>query len=157
MAGRRRFLKAGLLGTALLALGGSYLVLTRNPEQEQRTVLDALVPALLLTAPGFDPSKRSQVVEMVQMAIRGLPLHAQQELDQLFGLLASKPGQWLAGVPAWSEATPEQLASFLTGWRHHKVDLFKVGYQALHDLVCGTYYSDESTWAALGYGGPLSL
>jgi hypothetical protein len=32
-----------------------------------------------------------------------------------------------------------------------------VGYHALHDLVAGAYYADESTWAYTGYTGPIKL
>jgi hypothetical protein len=32
-----------------------------------------------------------------------------------------------------------------------------VGYQAMHDLVLGSWYADASSWDAIGYPGPTKL
>jgi hypothetical protein len=161
MAGRRRFLKVGLIGLSLLGAGGAFLALTRDPTRERRTVLEGLIPAMLAGALPNDSTQQKSAVERtrltVETAIAGLSPSAQSEIAQLFALLASKPGQWLAGVSSWDQASPKELAQFLNSWRNHKVGLFQVGYQALHDLITGSYYADKSNWELLGYPGPINL
>jgi hypothetical protein len=102
------------------------------------------------------PQQCGQALEHTLAAIDGLPATTRRELDQLFGLLASHPGRWLAGLD-WERATSEQVAAFLQRWRTSSFDLFVVGYQAMHDLVLGAWYADPSSWAAIGYPGPPKL
>jgi hypothetical protein len=85
-----------------------------------------------------------------------LPAPTRADLDQLFGLLSSHPGRWLTGFD-WRDAAPAQVDAFLQRWRTSSIDLFVVGYQALHDLVLGSWYADPSTWDAIGYPGPTKL
>ncbi len=49
------------------------------------------------------------------------------------------------------------MSAFLARWRDHRVALLQSGYQALHDLVAGAWYSDPSAWPAIGYPGPIAL
>jgi hypothetical protein len=95
-------------------------------------------------------------VERVRIAIAGLPLATQQELQDLFGLLCTAPARrLLAGLPSWHGATPAQLAGFLDSWRLHRFALLRQAYQGLHALILGSWYADPSSWAAIGYPGPL--
>ncbi len=161
MAGRRRFFKVGLIGLGLLSAGGALLAVTRDPAKERKTVLDGVIPALLEGVLPSDAAAQKTMIEKtrlaVETAIAGLAPSAQNEIAQLFALLASKPGQWLAGVSSWDQATSKELNAFLTAWRYHKVGLFQVGYLALHDLVTGSFYAEQSNWERLGYPGPLAL
>jgi hypothetical protein len=161
MAGRRRFFKVGLIGLSLLGAGGAFLAVTRDPAKERKTVLDGVIPAMLAGALPSEASKQKTAIEQtrvaVETAIAGLSPSAQSEIAQLFALLASKPGQWLAGVSSWDQASPKEMGDFLSAWRHHKVGLFQVGYQALHDLITGSYYAEASNWESLGYPGPINL
>jgi hypothetical protein len=161
MAGRRRFLKVGLVGLGLLGAGGALLAVTRDSAKERKTVLMGVIPAMLAGALPSDSGKQQSAIEQtrlaVETAIAGLSPSAQTEIAQLFALLASKPGQWLAGVSSWDQASPKELAEFLGGWRNHKVGLFQVGYQALHDLITGSYYADIANWEQLSYPGPINL
>jgi hypothetical protein len=127
---------------------------------DANALLTALVPAVIgrpgaaLSAPQI-----AAAVERVKGAIANLPLSVQDEIGELFGLLANGAFRRLAaGVPApWAQATPADTANFLQSWRTHSLGLLQVGYHALHDLVAGSYYADESTWAAIGYSGPIKL
>lgn len=157
MTSRRRFFKVGIVGAGLLAAGGAFLYANHDPVAQRRTVLTGVVAGILSGVDGLTAARIQSTVLNIEKAIAGLAPHAQTEIAQLFALLASSPGRWLAGVDQWDSADPEKMRSFLTEWRHHKIALFQVGYQALHDLVTGTYYSDETTWQSIGYAGPLKL
>ncbi len=161
MAGRRRFLKVGLIGLGLLGAGGAFLAITRDPAKERKTVLESVIPAMLAGVLPSETAKQKTIIEQtrvaVEVAIAGLSPSTQSEIAQLFGLLASKPGQWLAGVSSWDQASPKELGEFLSGWRNHKVGLFQVSYHALHDLITGSYYAEKNNWELLGYPGPINL
>lgn len=158
---RRSFLKAGLLGGLALVAGGAVYRQLRPSapqrfalDQQGRIMLAALVPAIT----GYSPAKPEldAAIERVAAAINGLPLRTQKEISDLFGLLAMAPTRrLLAGVPAWGEATPEQLADFLQSWRTHRTEMLQTAYHGLHDLVIGGWYAEPSTWAAIGYPGPM--
>ncbi|MEC5163654.1 MULTISPECIES: hypothetical protein [unclassified Janthinobacterium] len=166
---RRSFLKVGVVGALVLAGGGAVYRLVRGPTPPGRFVLDgaagaalaAIAPAMLGSAVPAGPAPRAAAVaavsERVNQAILGLPLATQQEVQDLFGLLALAPARrFVAGVPGgWAEATPAQLAAFLQSWRTHRFAALQSAYHALHDLVIGAWYSDPGNWAAIGYPGPI--
>jgi hypothetical protein len=108
-----------------------------------------------------DPSARAQAIhataERVHQTILGLPLATQKEVQDLFGLLALAPARrLLAGVSHdWADASLEEVTAFLQDWRTHRLTLLRSAYQALHDLVLGSWYSDSTHWAAIGYPGPI--
>lgn len=158
---RRTFLKAGLLGGAALAAGGAVYRHLRPAvpqrfalDQQGRLMLAALVPAITgLTPP---PPALEAGIARVAGAVAALPLRVQKEISDLFGLLSMAPTRrLLAGVPPWQDATPAEVAAFLQGWRTHRTQMLQSAYHGLHDLVIGAWYADPSTWAAIGYPGPL--
>jgi hypothetical protein len=161
---RRSFLKVGLLGTFALAAAGGLYRLTRAPElplafamdDEARSVLTAIVPAMLKDAVST-PADLNAAITRINDAIIGLPLSAQKEIQDLFALLALGPSRrLLAGIPDdWRQAKQEDVVAFLQNWRVSRIALFQGAYLGLHDLVTGSWYSHESTWAAIGYPGPI--
>lgn len=166
---RRRFLKTGLAGALALAAGGAIYRAVRGPaplgrfqlDGAARTVLTAVVPAMLAGAMPAEPAERAAVtaatVERVGAAVAALPLATQKEVQDLFGLMALGPARrWLAGVPgSWEEASPAALQDFLVSWRFHRLQLLQSAYLALHDLILGAWYADPARWAAIGYPGPI--
>ncbi|SDA77025.1 hypothetical protein SAMN03159300_10964 [Janthinobacterium sp. 344] len=166
---RRSFLKLGVLGACALAAGGAAYRLVRGPAPPGRFVLDggaraalaAIVPAMLGDAlPAQAPARTTALdgaIAGVDTAIRGLPLAAQQEVQDLFGLLALAPARrFVAGVQGgWPDAEPAQVAAFLQAWRTHRLATLQTAYLALHDLILGAWYADAAHWAAIGYPGPL--
>jgi hypothetical protein len=165
---RRTFLKVGAFAAVMLAAaGGIYRVV--HPPQPQRFALDgearaalhAIVPAIMAGALPRDPAARSaairDTIDGVQQAILGLPLATQKEIQDLFGLLALAPARRvLAGVSGgWANASPEQVSAFLEDWRAHRLGLLRSAYGAMHDLVLGAWYANPSSWAAIGYPGPI--
>lgn len=164
---RRTLLKVGFAGGALLAAAGgaAWLLRRGGPDaatsDDTRIVLRAAMPALLADALPTEPPARAQALEgalaRTLATIGGLPLPTRNELGQLFSLLVSAPGRWLAGVDRWDNADVAQVSAWLQRWRTHTFDLYQVAYHALHDLTLGSYYADPSTWDAIGYPGPIRL
>ena len=166
---RRSFLKLGVLGACALAAGGAAYRLVRGPAPPGRFVLDgearaalaAIVPAMLGSALPQEATARGTALDGaiagVDTAIRGLPLAVQQEVQDLFGLLALAPARrFVAGVQGgWSGADPAQVAAFLPSWRTHRLATLQTAYLARHDLILGAWYADAARWAAIGYPGPL--
>ena len=166
---RRTFLKVGALSALALAAGGGIYRATRAPaalqrfqlEGEARAVIDAIIPAMLAGAlPAAAPARGAAIAATtghVHQAILGLPLSAQKEVQDLFGLLALAPARrFLAGVAGdWQSASPDQVAAFLQDWRFHRLDMLQSAYHALHDLIIGAWYADPASWSAIGYPGPM--
>ncbi|RJF91906.1 hypothetical protein [Noviherbaspirillum saxi] len=162
---RRSFLKVGVVGGLALATAGSIYRLVRDPETPRRFVLDertrnvlaAVAPVILTGAlhPGSDDVQA--VIERIEGAIQQLPLKVQKEIQDLFALLTLAPTRrFLAGLPDdWRIAKQEEIAAFLQSWRLHRIGMLQTAYHALHDLVVGPWYADESTWASIGYPGPI--
>ena len=166
---RRTFLKVGGLAAVVLAAGGGVYRYTHPSGPLQRFVLsgeakaaiDAIVPAMLAGSLPQQPAARAQAVAdttgRVHHAILGLPLTAQKEVQDLFGLLALAPARRaLTGVSgSWSGATEAQVGVFLQEWRFHRLAMLQAAYHALHDLIIGSWYADPASWAAIGYPGPM--
>ena len=161
---RRSFLKVGLLGTLALAAAGGLYRFTRPTEtpgpfmmdEAARSVLMAVVPAMLKDAVS-SPADIDAAITRIEDAIHGLPRAAQKEVQELFALLALGPSRrLLAGVPDdWRQAKLEDVNAFLQDWRFSRIALFQGAYLGLHDLITGSWYSQESTWASIGYPGPI--
>jgi hypothetical protein len=165
---RRTFLKVGLLSAAVLAAGGGWYRHTHPApprgfilDGEARAALDAIVAAIMAGALPDAPAERARSIAVttarVHRTILGLPLSAQQEVQDLFGLLALGPARrLLTGIPhGWVDAKETEVSAFLQNWRVHRLALLRTAYAALHDLVLGGWYSDPAHWDAIGYPGPL--
>jgi hypothetical protein len=166
---RRSLLKTGVLGALVLAAGGGVYRFTHPPVPQgfvldgaARAVLVAVVPALVDGMLPDEQGARSRAiaatVDGVNTAILGLPLALQKEVQDLFGLLALAPARrWLAGVPQdWNKADADEIRAWLQRWRRHRIGLLRDAYQALRDLVLGSWYGNPANWAAIGYPGPIA-
>lgn len=163
---RRTFMKVGLIGAiALTAAGGIYRTLRHNLpldgfilDEEGKSALRAIATAMLKNAiPLTPPRTMDDEVTRIQRAIAGLPINTQKEIQDLFGLLVLGPTRrLLAGIPnAWQEAKADDVTAFLQSWRMHRFGMLQSAYHALHDLIIGAWYADESTWPSIGYPGPI--
>lgn len=167
-AARRRFLKVGLAGAALLAFAGAVranapyrAAVAGEPlavlDAGDREVLAAIVPAMLAGTPGA--TEVGAVVASIDRAVAGLPPHLQAEVKQLFALLGFAPARrWLAGVRApWREADVAEVAAFLESWRGSRMAIKQQAYHALHELTMASWYARPDAWPAIGYPGPPRL
>ena len=172
---RRTFLVAGIAGSAALAAaywwrdrrGYPPVPATGTPraglDPDAKAVMAAIVPALLDGALPTDRTGRAAAVEetlaAVAVAINDLPPAAQQEISQLFALLAFAPARIaLARVNSpWGAAAPGEVAGFLDRWRDSGWKLQRSAYDALHQLVFAAWYGNPRSWPAIGYDGPPVL
>lgn len=162
---RRSFLKVGIFGGIVLATVGGIYRLTRPPETAHRFVLDAdahiilvaVTPVILSGALRPGVADVLAAIERTTAAILQLPLATQKEIQDLFALLTLAPARrFVVGLPNdWANATREEIAAFLQSWRVHRIGMLQTAYHALHDLIAGPWYADESTWASIGYPGPI--
>ena len=169
MTTRRSFLKIGVVGAITLAAGGAIYRMAHPPalpnpftlDGDARAVLAAIVPAMLGPVLATEPAARQAALDGAMAgtlaAIHGLPLATQKEVQDLFGLLALAPARrLLAGISGgWQQAAPQDVAAFLERWRHHRLGMLQTAYLALHDLILGPWYAQPSSWAGIGYPGPL--
>lgn len=165
---RRTLLRLGVLGSAVVALGGG-LALWRPAlhegrlAAEAREIFRAVARAVLDGALGGSPSTQGAEldaqVERVQTALAGFPSHIRKEFSLLLGLLATAPGRRLIAEldVGWDEASTGELQDALQGMRTSSWALRQQAYHALRDLTNGAFYIDPSHWAQLGYPGPPEL
>jgi hypothetical protein len=166
---RRRLLKYGLLGAALLAVAGADL-LRRPPvwtaaglSAAAREIFAALARAVLDGALPADPQRAQQALEAhlkrLEATIAGLPPPAQQELGTLLAVLVHPLGRRSVAALAepWATASVADLHSALSAMRTSRLALRQQAYHALRDLTSAAYFADPSTWAGIGYPGPRNL
>lgn len=174
---RRQLLQTGLGGAAVLAVAGAgYGFVTRDPpaasddgyrftflDGTQRTIVAAIAPVMLAWALPENAAARSaalrDAVRGFDTAVSALPPLVQDEVRQLFSLLAFPASRWVvAGVwSSWTVAKPDDIDAFLTRWRYSRFPLLRSGYQALHQLVFGAWYANPISWARIGYPGPPAV
>jgi hypothetical protein len=59
--------------------------------------------------------------------------------------------------PAWDEATVPEVQLALQGLRTSALSLRQQAYHALRDLTNAAWFADPSSWAAMGYDGPVNI
>ncbi len=162
-------MKLGAASAVLLALAGGGVALLKpgivqgklgaGGRAVFRATGAAILEGSLPTPPVAREAALDGLLDRVDALVVALPPHVQKELSLLLALLAGAPGRKaVAGLAAdWPHATVPQLQHALQSMRVSALSLRQQAYHALHDIVGGAYFSDEQTWAQLGYPGPLKL
>lgn len=166
---RRTLLRLGVVSATVLAIaGGAAALLAPGLSGGRlgpagREVFRSVGRAILdETLPRGEVSRQAALdgllVRIDELSIALAP-HAQAELSQLLSLLASTAGRrGLAGLSEpWSSATEAQIQLALQDMRLSSLMLRRQAYAALHDITAAAYFSDASTWAQLGYPGPVRI
>lgn len=169
---RRRFLKRGLLGGALLLVGGAVPLALRSTRLgkpplrplkllsvEEHAIFAAVAARL---APGDGAGPTWPTAEALDCAGKMDALMARvhpdvgAELRKLLRLFESALfGLVIAGTPTpFTACTPAQMDARLEAWRHSRITVLRSGYQALKRLAHATYYSSPELYALSGYPGP---
>jgi hypothetical protein len=164
---RRSFLKKGLFGGALLALGGGGLALYPSAHVASPTApLRVLTPAsfqvlvavagTMVIAKGADPVV---IAHAIDEALTRVTPEAQADMNKLLGLLENAlPGLLLdARVGPFTRLSAETRVRVLETWSTSRFAIRRTGYQALRKLCIASYYLDEPSWAPLGYAPPTGL
>ena len=170
--GRRRLLKRGVVGGALLLLGGALPLALRatragrkptRPLQllsEDEHAIFAAVAARFAPGDGAGPAWPSADALDCAGKVDALMATANPEVGaefrQLLHLFESALfGLMIAGSPTpFSRCGPAEQDARLAAWRHSRVALLRSGYQALKRLAHATYYSSPEVYALVGYAGP---
>lgn len=167
--GRRRILKTGVAGAALL-IAGRWLApaAAATPSVSARAyltgsdvaMLERVVPVVLAGAMPADAnqlqSAMSEIIDGIDMTIGYEPLAVRKEIRDLFDLLGSSVTRALvAGVwQSWDKASSEDVQKFLTNWRNSRFDLLRSAYIGLTGLITGSWYGNPRSWERIGYPGP---
>jgi hypothetical protein len=167
--GRRSFLKWGLAGGALLALGGGTWLATRRTRPapgvagaltaltpEEATVLLALSERLVPPRPGFPAPLDLDLPRRLDSVVASLGEEGREEFKQLVHLLENALAGFLLDgqLRTFTDASAEQQDARIRAWQTSRYTLRRTGYKALKKLVYAAYYGAPATWGALGYPGP---
>lgn len=166
---RRTLLKLGAVSAVVLIVAGGATALLQPGLQGGKLttagqgIFASVAHAILDGTLPEEPQVRKMALAGLLTRIDGLaqafPPHVQAELSQLLGLLATAMGRrTLAGLPAdWPNASLDEVQQALQSMRLSRLALRQQTYHALHDIVGAAYFSDDSTWATLGYPGPVNI
>lgn len=161
---RRSFLKKGLIGGAILALGGAGLFFypTKHVAEPTRPlkVLDdrafqvlVAIARRVVTVQGADPIA---IAEKVDESLLATPPEARADLNKLLGLFESAlSGLVFDGRPRpFTRLDGAAQDRVLEQWRDSSVTLRRGGYQALRKLCLAGHYGNEASWKGIHYPGP---
>jgi Gluconate 2-dehydrogenase subunit 3 len=166
---RRSLLKRGVLGGALLAVGGAGFLALRAGKrlpppsdglhvfsEQEFAVLDALAHRLVAPLPGWPTVEEVGVARAVDRIAERVEPSARAELKQLLGLFDNALAGFVFGgrtqpFTALGAAAQDRV---LEEWRDSRVALRRTGYNALRTLVLAGYYQSPLTWKPIGYPGP---
>lgn len=152
----------------MLAAGGAWVVwrdirdadALSPPRDRIAEIVGAIAPVLLAGALPQDSAQRGAAIVDVTLGVKtviaAFPPAVRGEVNDLFRLLDIRIARrLLTGISSgWQNTDPAEIKSFLDRWRWSRIALLQSGYFALHDLVLGAFYANESAWAPLGYRGP---
>lgn len=174
--GRRHFLKTGIAGSVLLAMVGSNTLLTARSNasdkpcdtclwltQPDRVLLAALVPVMLEGALPSEPVEAKRAIKSViknfDQTVSYFTPAIRREIRQLLALLEFPLTRVLltGALTAWEKEDTSTIRSFLKRWQTSRLALFRSGYGALHDLICGAWYANPRSWPRIHYPGPPRL
>lgn len=166
--GRRDFLKRGLVGGLLLAVGGGAWLATRRtravsglgPLQvlspEEATVVLAVANRLVPERVGFPRPLEVGVPRKVDALVAGLHPGTQKEIRRLLNLFEGAVAGFLfeGQLRPFTACSPWEQEERLRGWAQSRVTLRRSGFRALKKLVSAGYYGSPEAWPAIGYPGP---
>lgn len=169
-AGRRDFLRIGLMGALTLSAVSFSAVLTgcasapsargmRVFRESDLPVLRAIMPVVMAGAMPTDdtlPGVLEESILSLDALLAASSRAGQKQVQQLFDLLTFPPTRYaVAGMDTdWASATPEAVNAFLEKWRHSRVALLRGGYIGLCQMMDMNWYLQPRSWAAINYIPP---
>jgi len=165
---RRSVLKKGLWGGALLALGGSGFLLSRDSrrvaspgrlssfDDVEAAVVHGIALRLIPERSGFPSIDDLSVVQTADQILAKADAGARAELKQLLKLFENALTNFVFGgrVRPFTQLTAQEQDQVLLEWRDSRLTLRRTGYQAIRTLILASYYSSSQSWPAVGYKGP---
>ena len=166
---RRGFLKKGIVGGAVLALGGGGALFLRGSKEvplppegllalsaREYAVVTALAERMLPVSGDYPALAEVRVAFNADRILTKVDATALAELKQLLNLFENALPNFLFGFrtqPFTVQSAAEQDA-VLDEWLHSKLAIRRTGFTALRTLVVGAYFLSPLTWPAVGYPGP---
>ncbi len=172
METRRGFLRKGLFGGALLALGGTaFLTLRRtlraaqprNPllvlSSDEYAIFAAVAARVVAVDGDSPPTDEVDVAGRADAAMALWADGAQIDFRRLLRLFenALNGAVTRTGGDTFTASDPARQDARLRAWEVSRVAVFRTGYQAMKRLACACYYAAPETWPATGYPGPPEL
>jgi hypothetical protein len=169
---RRKLLKIGLLGSALLGTSGLTATLVgcsaATPKagfavlrETDLPFLQALIPVVLdgAVAPAQMAQAVSGTLQSLDYSLDHLSPAMLKLTVQLFDVLALPITRGpLTGVwGRWEKASSDEVRAFLERWQNSSIGLLKMGHASLLQLVMMSWYGRAESWAHCGYPGPPSV
>ena len=172
---RRRFLKRGLFGGALLLCAGSLPFVFRSTRRgngprgplrllsaDEYAVLAAVAARIV---PGDGADARWPQAEALDCAgkIDALMATVHPDVGSDFRRLlhlceSGLVGTFTAGSPRpFTRAPAAEQDARLEAWRRSRLAILRSGYQALKRLAGAVYYSSPEIYPLIGYPGPPSV
>lgn len=158
---RRQFLISGIALGAAASLGVAGWHYSVQPNSDNRDwVLSAILPALLYDALPEDTTLAMAQLQRSKTAITDfiafLPLSQQQELQQLFNLLAQRITElaFTGHLTTLSALSINQRLAILQQWRDSYLTTLQQAYHGLRELLYGAYYGQPEHWQPLAYTAP---
>lgn len=172
METRRGLLRKGLLGGALLTLGGTAFLTLRGtlraakPREpllvlslDEYAVLAAVAARVVAVDEDAPSTDAVDVAGRADAAMAPWPDSVQREFRQLLRLFESALTGAVTGtgLAPFTASTARKQDERLEAWAGSRVSVFRTGYQAMKRLACACYYAAPETWPAVGYPGPVEL
>lgn len=165
---RRGFLKRGIFGGALLALGGGFLAFRASkrvplpPEgllaldETEYAVATAIGDRMIRPWAGFPSAETVRVAFNVDRILARADAGVRAESKQLLKLFENALSGFLFGqrVDPFTQLPPEEQDRVLSEWARSRISVRRTGFQALHTIFMAAYYSSPLCWPAVGYSGP---
>ncbi|TVQ91554.1 MAG: hypothetical protein EA397_09435 [Deltaproteobacteria bacterium] len=163
---RRTVLKLGLVGGALVAVGGIGVALLPSARIEPRRplqVLDswefaviALVADRMFEGPGLPAARDLEIAEGVDALLATMHPSTTAEVRQVLVLLESSvAGLFMHGrLGTFSTSSPEAQRAVLRSWASSRWTTLRTAYRALHGLCMGVAWSNPAMHEIMGYPGP---
>lgn len=168
MVTRRKVLKIGFGGAAVVAVGGGAALflqgtVTRAPRrslraltEEQFSVLAAVADRIAPASGDFPSAWDVEVPEKVdELLSRAHPANAAEVGQGLMLLESAAAGLLLEGrISTFTGSTPHEQDETLASWRASDLEVRRKVFKALNGLCNAAYYASPEVYAAVGYPGP---
>ncbi|MEW5855067.1 MAG: gluconate 2-dehydrogenase subunit 3 family protein [Myxococcota bacterium] len=164
---RRTFLKYGVVGGALLVVGGSGLALwkgalTFTPRRALRVMDDLAFNVTAAAAQAVVSVPDADAAELAHRVDEQLE-HTTPEARTDFLKMTRALNSPLLGLILDGRPTPflaldvSSRAQVLRQWGRSGLEVRRQAYHSMRKLCASAYYVDKASWLGIGYPGPPNL
>ncbi len=163
---RRDFLRtsafaAGLAGLARLqpALGAEapapevpdLHVLSTDEADILSAIAERMVHSGDASMPGF---RDTDAIAVIDRSLRHADPALREQLGWLLWLFDWGPPVLALRMGRFRSLEPTQQDEYIRGWAESRFELRRLGFRALKNVSMLGYYTQDRTWAGIGYDGP---